>query len=244
MNRVIDVDVREVVQLSLALEGAAAAFGTGSARAVNRVASEARKETGRSIVSQVRLTPEYVDRKVELRAKATQSKPSATLAVDDEPVFISRYETQQRTTSNVWTEARYASTFGSLAAQARLPNGRLAPWVPRTGDKLRSIPAGQKQAGMNIGIHTGKGVKAFPYVFVHPIRDGKALAGRWGAFSRPKGGGKPYGMYGPSVYQVTKGVWRDSVEPFTDMLEAALVYDVFGDFEEAVRLGKQQVDSR
>ncbi len=220
MNLVVNFDTSELAKLVGELGNAAELLNSGTAEGVNRVAVEARKNTIQRVVSQVRLGESYVDRKVLLNKLATSEKPQAIIEVPDEAVSLANYDAAQRIASNVWTAAKYASFFGTVATPVRLPSGKVAQWIPRTGDQLRGISAGSKQYGITAGVSRGKGVSTFSHVFFMPVLSGKVQAGRWGAFSRPKGGGKPHALYGPSVYQVTKGVWYGKfIDDVGDFLE-------------------------
>jgi hypothetical protein len=233
VNTFLQVDTSELAKLVGALDNAAEVLNAGAANAVNRTAVKVRRDTVKQIVSQVRLDEKYVDSKVMVEQLATVSKPQAIVEVPDQAVSLARYDAQQRTKSNVWTAAKYAATFGTLAAPVRLPSGKMAQWIPRKGDRLRGIAQGQKQAGITAGVRISY-TATLSYVFLMPIRDGKVLAGRWGAFSRPKGGGKPAAKYGPSAYQVTKGVWRDYYEVYAAILDGEIQEQVLAAFDRAM----------
>lgn len=236
----IQVDVADLVEVSDELNNAADLMKAGAARAVNTVAAEAREDTVREITSQINLRRNYVDSKVEFTTDATPERPQATIEIGDEAVLLSEFGVEQKTISNVWDEAKYREKFGSLSAPARLPNGKKAPWIPRTGDQLRGIPKGQKQNGLRIQIGT-KGADNFDHVFLRPILSGlkvfggQGLNGRMGAFSRPKGGGKPSAKYGPSPYQAAKGVWRDAEPHIADRLEEEVTKNVTEEFTKELK---------
>ena len=232
MNSVISVDTAELVKLAVDLSNAADIFGGGASLAVNRVAETTRKNTTLEITSQVNLERDYVDRKVIVSQQATDSKPQAVLEVADEPVSLANFGAHQKSQANVWTAAKYAAAFGSIAAPTRLPSGKIAQWIPRKGDTLRGIQVGSKAAGITASV--AKGTKAFRHVFLMPVLSGKVQAGRWGAFSHERGGKKVNAMYGPSVYQVTKGVWRDMYDDIGDELDYEVGQEVSNRIETAL----------
>lgn len=227
MNFNVKIYTAELVKLVGELGNAAQILSEGAADGANKAARVAREATTQRITSQVYLEPSYVDDKVVFAREATPGKPQAVLEVSDSPVSMARYGAQQRIQSNVWTAAKYAATFGTVAAPIRLPSGKVAQWIPRTGDQLRGISAGSKQAGITAAVSRNKGTSTFSHVFLMPVLSGKAHEGRWGAFSRPKGGGKARALYGPSAYQVTKGVWaHDFLTEVGDFMEAEVTGEV------------------
>lgn len=237
MNSVISVDTTELVKLAADLSNAADIFGGGASLAVNRVAETTRKNTTLEITSQVNLERDYVDRKVIVSQQATDSKPQAVLEVADEPVSLANFGAHQKSQANVWTAAKYAAAFGSIAAPTRLPSGKIAQWIPRKGDTLRGIQVGSKAAGIGARVSnglSGHGNMTFRHVFLMPVLSGKVQAGRWGAFSHERGGKKVNAMYGPSVYQVTKGVWRDMYDDIGDELDYEVGQEVSNRIETAL----------
>lgn len=231
----ITVDVSQVQQLALDLGDAAEVINTATAKAVNRAAISVRKHSVERVVSQVALAPAYVDQKTVITRDAAPSRLTATLEVADQPVFLYRYGAQQVSIANVWNEARYAAAFGGLDARVR-PKAKAPylPWTPRTGDALRGIPGGQKAGGVTVGVKRSNGRALLSHVYTLPLRGGEA-AGRWGTFSRPKGGGKSKGMYGPSVYQVVKGVWSVETDTIVEMLGTSVLTDVAFDITKELR---------
>lgn len=235
MNTVISVDTTDLLQLAADLSNAAEIFGKGSSEAVNRVAAQARKDTVLQITSQLALQPAAVDAVVVIIQTATASKPQAIIEIADEAHFLSSFNGVQESQANVWTPSKYAAAFGTLAAPVRLPNGRMAQWIPRKGDPLRGIAAGSKAAGISAHVKTSGGRKDFRHVFTQPVRSGKAMAGRWGSFVHPKGGGKARAIYGPSEYQAAKGVWRDMEKELTDSLEAEVITETTNEIDKALK---------
>lgn len=238
MNSVISVDTTELLTLAADLGNAAEVFGRGASTAVNRVADAARTETVFQISSQVNLEKPYVDGKVELATKATVQKPQAMLEISDEPVSLSRFGAQQQTKSNVWTAAKYAATFGSLAAPVHLPSGKTAQWIPRRGDSSRGIQQGQKAAGIRLRVSngmSGKGNQLMNHLFLMPTLSGKTHAGKWGAFVHMRGSEKIKHLYGPSPYQVARGVWRDMEKELTNTLQSEVMTETTNEIDKALK---------
>lgn len=225
MNSTIKIDMTELLKLVNDLQDAGLGLNASTAKAVNLAATEARKDTTRQIVSQVFLNPTEVDKEVVLETLATAAKPQATIEVKDNPRFLTTYDTTQKSVANVWTAAKYAAVFGTVAAPARLPGGKVAQWIPRTGDPLRNITQGSKAAGLHTRISANRS-PTFKHAFTMPILSGKSFQGRWGTFVSHGANGNPKGLYGPSSYQVTKGVWRDREDYIADLLEAAVSNEV------------------
>lgn len=225
MNRTVVVNTAEVAKLVGELNNAADILYSGTAAAVNRVAETVREDTVRNIVSQINLPMQNVDAAVAIVQRANAARMSAKLEIADAPHFVSTFPHRQRAAANFWTPAKYAATFGTLAAPVRLPSGKLAQWVPRTGDKIVGLPAGTKKAGLSVSIHPGKTSK-WDHTFVMPVRSGKVMAGRVGSFSHPRGGGKPRAKYGPSEYQAANGVWRDGEDKIAELLGAEIFNEI------------------
>jgi hypothetical protein len=90
----------------------------------------------------------------------------------------------------------------AIGPKGKLPNGVVSKiWTERRGDKRRGIPADMKSGGYEVDVNR-KGAKTIGTAFILPLLKGKEAGGNgWGVFQRPKGGGKPVHLYGPSVYQ-------------------------------------------
>jgi hypothetical protein len=89
--------------------------------------------------------------------------------------------------------------------RATLPNGKSSSvWTERTGDKWggRNIPRDLKADGLMVAVKRGS-PRLFPHAFWLKLNRGNTAGDNgYGMFSRPKGGGDPVHLYGPSVYQV------------------------------------------
>lgn len=239
MNRTIEVDTSELFRLVGDLEHAAEILQNGIYSAINRVTDTVREDTVRNIVSKIRLDPKEVDTNVKIKKYASEAKPEAIIEIADEPHFLSTYPTRQRSAANVWTAGLYAQTFGSTGRNAKLPTKNkplYAPWIPRTGDPLVGVPAGQKKAGLEIAIHAGRGSTIFPHVFIMPVRSGKVMKGRTGSFTHPKAGGDAKAKYGPSEYQAAIGIWRDGEEKIGELLDAEAFNEVTTNVDKALGL--------
>lgn len=227
MSLTISVDLSEAEKLAADIRAAETTIGTAAAASLNRITEQVRTDSVRQIVSQVNLQPNYVDGKVEITQAATPAKAQSVISVADEPIFLTNYGAKQKQTANVWTQGKYQKYFGSTFALHRLPNsGKLAPWIPRTGDAKRGISLGQKAAGISATIHVGKTV-TLRHVFMTEILSGKVFAGRWGSFQHTGKGQDTYKpLYGPSAYQVVRGVWRDSEADIVNLMDTEIVSDV------------------
>lgn len=233
MSSYIKVDATECAKLGLDLDNLAETMGTGASRAVNTVAKSVRQTSVKAVISQVRLKETYVDPKVEIVRDATPAKAEAVLQVIDEPVLLDRFGGQQQAIANVWTPAMYAEKFGSLNATRRPnPKAPKLPWTPRTGDSTRAIAPGAKAAGIKAGVSVSKAARKFSHVFLINMRRGKVNgAGPLGAVEHVRGTKELKAMYGPSVYQVVKGVWRDVESQVTDDLANAVFTEVEAEIE-------------
>jgi len=227
----LKVDVSEIERLAADIEDAFDTLGPVIADSVNRISAAVYRDSVDKIVSQINLAEGYVEDKVELVLEATAEKPVAILEVSDEPVFLNRFlGARQKTQSNVWTEAKFAAKLGESAKtnlNAKNPNAKpfIRGWIERTGDPLRGIAKGQKGAGMAMTISNAKGETHFNRLFLRPILSGKSFAGNIGTFMREKATGELKARYGPSPYQVVKGVWRDGEEEILDALSEAVLTD-------------------
>lgn len=240
MSTTIRIGMAEVEKLAGDLKNAFEVIGVSASGAVNRVAESVRKESVRGIISQVNLTEAYVDGKFAIEREATPDKPQAVISVSDEAIFLTRFNARQDSIANVWTPAKYAATFGSLAAPAWLPPGKSgkrksAQWIPRRGDPNRGIAQGHKDYGMTVNIHPTHGAIKLRHAYLGGARDGKEFKGRFETFSHVSKGSqlvKP--LYGPSAYQVVKGVWRDEEGNIFDMLSAEVGNDVMAGITKAL----------
>ena len=240
MNSVISVDTTELLTLAAELGNAAEVFGKGSSTALNRVAEKARKDTVLQITSQLMLTRADVETSVVLAQTATVSKPQAVLEIVDEVHFLSSYNGVQHARPNEWTLASWLTKTGgrpSILPNSGNKTGRvkIAGWMPRRGDDLRAIAPGAKARGISAHITSSGGRKMFKHVFIQPVLSGKVMKGRWGSFVRPKGGGDPRAIYGPSEYQAAKGVWRDMEKEVTDNLQAEVMAETTNEIDKALK---------
>ena len=224
MSTVIKMDTDLVSVLADDLADTVGHFSAGVSRGVNFVAGKVRETSVREVVSQVNLKESYVDPKITIGKTATPEDTVATIETPVRGVMLGNFGAQQQTVSNVWTAAMYAEAFGTLKAEVR-PNPKAGkmPWTPRTGDPLRAIAPGAKQAGIRVAVKAAGAVSTLSHVFFMPMKN---QDGKFGTFSRPKGGGKAKAKYGPSVDQVVKGVWRDATDEISGMLGETVLEEV------------------
>lgn len=241
MATLVKFDVTDLTQAAASVGASFEALGETVAEAVNAVAKVVREDSVKKIVSQVALPESYADGKASVKREATPAKPEAVIAVVDEPVFLNRFWHYQKTKSNVWTPSMYAAKFGSLNARYNInasnPGAKpfRPPWIERTGNTLAGIPAGRKPDGMKATISKRYGPTDFRHVFYMKIRSGTKMAGRVGVFQREaKGSDKLEPFYGPSPYQVVKGVWDDSAQGYADILSESVTAAAEAAIKEAI----------
>ena len=230
MSFTIKVDTGLLDDLAEDLASTTGNIAEGMARGVNAAAKVIRKESVAKVISQVNLKEPYVNPRVTLDQEAKPELPTAVIGAPMRGTLLDRFDSHQQVYANVWTAAKYAAKFGSIAAPAPLPtkNGkrRMLPWIPRKGDSLRGIPVGKKQAGITATIKAGGDKDHFKHVFLIPARRAGQDGSKFVTLSRPKGGGAPKAKYGPSVDQVVKGVWRDGEKQIAETLGDSVLAEV------------------
>lgn len=186
---------------------------------INAYADKAAEDVKRETVASINLKPSYVDDKVKVDLRASTSNLVAEVSAPKRSTLLSRFGAQQKAIANVWTKAKYIEKFGSQFTRVRLPNGKSAPWIERKGDKLRGIQKGQKSHGISIRVAAKGNTKRLSTAFFMPIRAGNIEGGNGlGVFRRPKAGGKPKALYGPSVDQIARRVWEKGADKIADEL--------------------------
>ena len=89
---------------------------------------------------------------------------------------------------------------------------------------------------MTVSVHPGRSVK-MRHVFLGGARDGKQFNGRLETFAHEGRNAEDLtAMYGPSAYQVVKGVWRDAEGSIFDLLSNEVMNDVMGGITKALAL--------
>jgi len=227
MSITLKVGVDLVEQFAGDLSRTTGNIQSAVARGVNVVAAAVRTESVAKVVSRVNFKPSYVDPKVTVGQEATPELPRAVIEAPIRGTLITNFGAQQQSMANVWTPAMYAAKFGSLNTNTR-PNAKAPrmPWTPRTGDPLRAIAPGAKQAGISATIHAGNGASRFAHVFFIPAAQKGQDGSKWVTMTRPKGGGKAHAKYGPSVDQVVKGVWTDDEAEISTRLGDTVLAEV------------------
>lgn len=202
-------------------------------RAINKVANKAMTTSRRKIVSAVNLTQKYVKERMSL-SPATKDRAVAVIMARPRHTRLATYAAKQITAS---------------APRAR-------------GDSLRGIPAGRKQAGVSVSVKRGGGRKKLRGAFMIPLRAGTRDGGNgMGIFIRTgskrnmrsvvkqeiytgrgsrKSGAVESGdirhLYGPSVYQVFRGVIPEITPGIADDLEKAVADQTEYEIRKALKL--------
>lgn len=175
------IDTKELRELSNSVKGTITAVQKAQYRAVNRVAAKTRTAGSKAIRAEVKLKSSYVNHYLRLYKKASPDHPRAVITARKRPTRLARYGAKQLTRS-----ARRA-----------------------TGDSMRGISAGRKQAGVSVQVSTGGGRTRMRKAFLVPLRTN----GLMGLFVRT-GPGPDHieHKYGPSVAQVFSNV-REELKP-------------------------------
>jgi Prophage minor tail protein Z (GPZ) len=247
MTVLLKVDASEIEALAKDIGVAAAVIERTLYRAINTVAGKAMTRTRREIVSQVNLTQTYVRERIALR-KANKGDMTAVVAARKRATRLATYGARQR--------MKAVKAPKSLSSEAR------AKYMAKlTGDKLRGIPAGKKQAGVSVSVKRGGSRKLMAGGFMVPLRAGNVAGGNaMGVFIRTggarnardlisqeistsKGSKRPRAvesgnarhLYGPSVDQVMKSVINDISPDVSAELEAAIRRQAQYEFEKALK---------
>lgn len=174
----LSIDKRQFAQARKFIQGTVRAAEKAQFRSVNRVTSKFRTAASKAIREQVRLPAAYVNKNLTITQKATKENPEAMISGRKRPTRLARYGAKQ------------------LARTARAA----------TGDKLRGISAGKKQAGVSVAVSRSGGRKKMRGAFLLPLKS----AGVMGVFVRTGPGEKDIKhLYGPSVDQMFRGVRQD-----------------------------------
>ncbi|MFW6021783.1 MAG: phage tail protein [Guyparkeria sp.] len=182
------IDDSVIRQADRQIRGVNRAIEDAQARAINQTARKARTSASKEIRAQVRLKAGYVNEHLKVKRQATRSRPEAIIAGRDRPTRLARYGAKQLT--------RKAKTGG-------------------TGDRLRRIPAGRKQAGVSVGVKRGGKRSKMRGAFMLPLRN----SGVMGVFVRTGPGKKDIKhLYGPSVNQMLKSVFPKILPETADEL--------------------------
>lgn len=247
MSRVdISIDVAEIESLAetlVTLDGRQ--IGAAARRAVNTVAVASMAKVVSRITKGINLSPAYVqdrmfveparsDATTVFRAEIIAPGPRSARAkgrvtAGGAITSLRNYAPVQLTQPVKYTNADIASKIGTLGRNPRKAGG-LLPWKLRTGDSMRGIPVGQKQAGVSVEVTRGQRKKiGLRNVFLMPLRRGKSLdTSRLGVFSRDPGDPKKAVQLrlGPSVYQLLRTNAPNMVDEIQRDLRAAAVDEV------------------
>lgn len=199
--------LREMRAIARGLDDAGKTIAVAQTRAINRVAAKTMTRARRAITSQVRLSASYVRERMTLQ-NATLAKPGATISARQRPTRLATYGASQLT--------RAASDA--------------------SGDPLRGIPAGRKQAGISVGVKKGGARKKMRGAFLMPLRAGNVGGGNgMGVFIRTGPARRDVKhLYSPSVDQLFNGVAEALVPTIETELEAALLRQIQHEVDKAM----------
>lgn len=175
------INASEIAQARKKVAATIKAVETAQFRTVNRVASKNRTAASKNIRQQIRLPAAYVNENLTITKKATRQNPEAVISGRKRATRLARYGAKQ-----LLKTARQAS-----------------------GDRMRGIPSGKKQAGVSVHVRRNESRRKHRKAFLLPLKTN----GWMGAFIRFGPGEKDIKhMYGPSVDQVFKDV-REEIRP-------------------------------
>jgi hypothetical protein len=162
---------------------------------VDVVTLSVRKAAIAETVKQLNLTPAYVDERIQRRrGKREVLTTSESLISEVEGATLQRFGAERGEKPVTWSNARIQ---GMGLKFSKWPG-----WTERKGDKSRGIAPDFKADGVWVNVNR-KADKNISGAFTMPLKKGKEAGGNgFGVFRRPKGGGDPVHLYGPSVYQV------------------------------------------
>lgn len=185
----ISIDDKAIRQADRQLRGVRKAIDDASYRAVNAAARKARTSASREIRDQLRLKAGYVNENLTVAKRATRQKPEAEVAGRSRPTRLARYGAKQLT--------RKAKTHAS-------------------GDEIRGISTGRKQAGVSVGVKKGGSRSKMRGAFQLPLLN----SGVMGVFVRTGPGEKDIKhLYGPSVNQALETVFPEITPDAADELK-------------------------
>ncbi|UDL03975.1 phage tail protein [Marinobacter sp. CA1] len=179
----IHTNTKDLKRAQGVVRGAIRAVEKAQFRAVNRVTSKTRTLASKKIREEVRLKAAYINQNLKVTKKASINDPEAVITGRKRPTRLARYGAKQ------------------LARAAKSKNA--------SGDSVRGIAPGRKQAGVSVSVSRRGGRKKMRKAFLIPLKS----AGVMGVFTRNGSGrGDIRHRYGPSVDQVFRGV-RKGLKP-------------------------------
>lgn len=250
----IRIDVAEIESMAadlVKLDGRA--IGAAARRAVNTVAQASMRAVVSRITKGINLTPQYVqdrmyvepartDAAAVFRAEIIAPGPRSARAkgrvtAGGAVTSLRNYAPVQLMQPVKYGNDRIASKIGKFGPNPRKA-GAFLPWKLRTGDPMRGIPVGQKQAGVSVEVTRGQRKRiGLRNVFLMPLRRGKALdTSRLGVFSRDPGDPKKAVQLrlGPAVYQLLRSTAPGMVPEIQRALRTAAVDEVGKTVREAL----------
>ena len=157
---------------------------------VDAVSLSVKKAATAETVKQLNVTADYVEKRLERKQGKREVALTRDLVVSAiRGTTLQRFGAQRGEKPVTWSNARIAAMGKKFSDWPG--------WTERKGDPSRGIAPDFKADGVWVDVNR-KGDKNIRGAFTAPLKNGNGL----GVFRRPKGGGDPVHLYGPSVYQV------------------------------------------
>lgn len=175
----VDIDSSELLKFSEALGQLGGSLSKPTSEAVNLTAEAAFDEARKRMLQKVNLSESYVDSKVKIHQRATESKPEAVIQADGDLTVLGRFDAKP------------------VVVAAKSNPKKLK------GNPFLGLAPGQKQQGAKVTVTRGQTSDAFvPRGFILPLKAGKVAGGNGpGVFARNREGKRVH-RYGPSPYQM------------------------------------------
>lgn len=211
-GRLLSIDVREVDALARRLEALTPeAFGRQALSIVNTVAASFDRQARAGANAGLNLSDGYIQSKTDLILGTNPARPRAEIVTRGDLTILGHYPYRQ------------------LHKPARNTR-RVAK-----GDPKRGIPAGQKQAGIEVAIRRGDPAAREKW-FTMTLRRGSAAGDKVGVFVRASSkGGKPKHIYGPSPYSLAAHQYRVLAPEFESELQRSAIAGYMQELERAAQ---------
>ena len=214
-------DVVEVEELRKRIDSIDdATLGDAVKRAVNEVAARTYSTLIPRMTKAVALTEQFVrervvttpavtagPRLIEASIVAPIAKGSRLIKVNP-VVTLRRFSPQQETAPVRWANGSFTPWKKGLHPTKP---GSYLPWKPRTGDRLRGIPADMKASGVSVEVLRGRR-KRIATAFLLPLRRGNEAGGNGLGVVQRGDDGKIRSLKGPMPYQIMRGLLPEIVD--------------------------------